>query len=55
MGGHTQSGEFKTLDEAVINWKGTIVKCVDEWELFLAYGQIKYEDNKYKLAMRFTK
>ncbi len=55
MGGHTQFGEFNTIDEAVKVWKETIAKCVDEWHLWLRSAQITYDGKLYKLAMRFSK
>ena len=57
MGGHTQYGDFDTLEEAVQAWDDTIAKVSGEWGLFLRAGAITYDSSheKYKLAMRFTK
>ncbi len=57
MGGHTQYGDFDTLEEAVQAWDDTIAKASGEWGLFLRAGSITYDSShgKYKLAMRFTK
>ena len=55
MGGHTQFGEYHTLDEAVKGWKESILKCVVEYGLWLRSGQIIYDGKLYKLAMRFSK
>lgn len=57
MGGHTQYGEFHTIDEAIKVWKETTLKCVNGYHLWLRSGQIIYDDESklYKLAMRFSK
>ena len=57
MGGHTQLGEFNTLDEAVRAWHETMEKCEGQYWLYFKSGQIvKYDPNgKFQLSMRFTK
>ncbi len=57
MGGHTQFGEFTTREEAEAAWQDTIRKCIDAWGLFFLAGNITFnqKDEKYRLAMRFTK
>ena len=57
MGGHTQYGDFNTREEAEQAWKDTVAKCSGEWGLFFLIGHIRFdeEEQKYKLAMRFTK
>ena len=56
MGGHTQLGEFATLDEAVKAWKETVEKFEGEYKLWFKTGQIIKQDpnGKYQLSMRFT-
>lgn len=57
MGGHTQLGTFDTLQEAVKFWRECCQRYVNELHLYLAYGEITYDDRDkvYRLAMRFPK
>lgn len=57
MGGHTQYGEYLTLDSLVKEYKEYKLRWEDKYNLWLKYVSIQYnsDTNRWTLAMRFTK
>ena len=57
MGGHTQFGEYKTLQGAVKDYFKYLSKWTDEYFLYLKAVSITWSDERkvWVLAMRFTK